>query len=384
MSDLLPLLENFDLRVINERPYRVETQDGARYWIQDLEVALAGGGRLDPGQAGARFEAAFFAVWHGRAESDGFNRLVLAAGLDWRQALVLRAVCRYLLQTGLPFSQRYMESVLLRHPALAARLAWMFEARFDPRLASATRTSQQRALAREIDEALERVTSPDDDRILRAFRAVVTTALRTNHFQRDATGEPKAYLSIKLDPKHLPELPKPRPMFEIWVYSPRVEGVHLRMGKVARGGLRWSDRREDFRTEILGLMKAQNVKNTRDRAGRRQGRLRAQAAARGRPRRRAARGHGVLPASSSAACSTSPTTWSRARWCRRADVVRHDAGRPLPRGGGRQGHGLVLGHRERARGASTASGSATPSPRAARRATTTRRWASPPGAPGSA
>jgi glutamate dehydrogenase len=262
MSDLLPLLENFELRVINERPYRVETSTGTRYWIQDLEVAPARGGKLDPGEAGARFEEAFFAVWQGRAESDGFNRLVLAAGLDWRQALVLRAVCRYLLQTGLPFSQRYMESALLRHPALAARLAWMFEARFDPRLAPAKRASQQQALAREIDEALEKVTSPDDDRILRAFRAVVTTALRTNHFQRDAAGAPKAYLSIKLEPKHLPELPKPRPMFEIWVYSPRVEGVHLRMGKVARGGLRWSDRREDFRTELLGLMKAQNVKNT--------------------------------------------------------------------------------------------------------------------------
>ncbi len=262
MSDLLPLLENFDLRVLTERPYRVATRDGTASWIQDLEVAHAGGRRLDPAQAGARFEAAFFAVWNGLAESDGFNRLVLAAGLEWRQALVLRAVCRYLLQTGLPFSQRYMESVLLRHPALAARLAWTFEARFDPRLAAATRAAQLRSLDREIDEALEQVTSPDDDRILRSFRAVVATALRTNHFQRDAAGAPKSYLSFKLDPKSLLELPKPRPMFEIWVYSPRVEGVHLRMGKVARGGLRWSDRREDFRTEILGLMKAQNVKNT--------------------------------------------------------------------------------------------------------------------------
>jgi glutamate dehydrogenase len=262
MSDLLPLLENFDLRILNERPYRVATGDEAGYWIQDLEVVHAGGRQLDPDQAGARFEEAFFAVWNGRAESDGFNRLVLAAGLDWRQAMLLRAVCRYLLQTGLPFSQRYMESVLARHPGLAARLAWLFEARFDPSLAAAKRSSQQRALSREIDEALEQVTSPDDDRILRAFRAVIATALRTNHFQRDATGAPKPYLSIKLDPRHLPELPKPRPMFEIWVYSPRVEGVHLRMGKVARGGLRWSDRREDFRTEILGLMKAQNVKNT--------------------------------------------------------------------------------------------------------------------------
>ncbi len=260
MSDMLPLLENFDLRILNERPYRIRADDGQ--WIQDLEVTHAGGKVLDPAQCGPRFEEAFFAVWNGRAESDGFNRLVLAAGLDWRQALVLRAVCRYLLQTGLPFSQRYMESVLARHTALAARLAWTFEARFDPSLKDSTRTSQLRSLAREIDEAQEQVTSPDDDRILRAFRVVIGATLRTNHYQRGVDGQPKHYLSFKLDPKAIPELPKPRPMFEIWVYSPRVEGVHLRMGQVARGGLRWSDRREDFRTEVLGLMKAQNVKNT--------------------------------------------------------------------------------------------------------------------------
>jgi len=262
MSDLLPLLEHFDLRIRNERPYRILNGDGTEFWIQDLEVTHAGGRPLDPDQAGQRFEEAFFAVWNGRVESDGFNRLVLAAGLDWRQALVLRAVCRYLLQTGLPFSQGYMESVLARHPDLAARLAWLFEARFDPRLPEKTRVSQQGSLAKDIGEALEQVRSPDDDRILRAFRAVIATALRTNHFQRDAAGDRKSYLSLKLDPNKVPGLPKPRPMFEIWVYSPRVEGVHLRMGKVARGGLRWSDRREDFRTEILGLMKAQNVKNT--------------------------------------------------------------------------------------------------------------------------
>jgi glutamate dehydrogenase len=262
MSDMLPLLENFDLRILNERPYRVARADGAKLWIQDLEVKHAGGRTLDPEQAGKRFEQAFFAVQRGLAESDGFNRLVLAAGLDWRQAVVLRAICRYLLQTGIPFSQRYMEEVLARNPALAARLAWTFESRFDPDLKQATRNSQVRAFAEEIDDALEKVTSPDDDRILRAFRAVIMATLRTNHYQHDAAGQPKPYLSFKFDPKLLPELPKPRPMFEIWVYSPRVEGVHLRMGKVARGGLRWSDRREDFRTEILGLMKAQNVKNT--------------------------------------------------------------------------------------------------------------------------
>jgi glutamate dehydrogenase len=262
MSDMLPLLENFDLRILNERPYRIAAAADEQLWIQDLEVTHAGGRELDPQQVGPRFEQAFYAVRNGRAESDGFNRLVLAAGLDWRQALVLRAVCRYLLQTGIPFSQRYMESVLARHPDVAARLAWTFEARFDPALKAATRTSQLRALAREIDEALEKVTSPDDDRILRSFRGVILATLRTNHYQRAADGQPKSYLSFKLDPKALPELPRPRPMFEIWVYSPRVEGVHLRMGKVARGGIRWSDRREDFRTEILGLMKAQNVKNT--------------------------------------------------------------------------------------------------------------------------
>ncbi|MFO1406960.1 MAG: NAD-glutamate dehydrogenase [Steroidobacteraceae bacterium] len=260
MSDLVPLLENFDLRILNERPYRIGS--GQDLWLQVLEVTHAGGRKLDPSEAGPRFEAAFFAVWNGQAESDGFNRLVLAAGLDWRQCVVLRAVCRYLLQTGLPFSQRYMESVLARHPGIAARLAWTFEARFDPELKDATRNSQLRSLGRETDEALDKVTSPDDDRILRAFRAVIGAMLRTSHWQRDAAGSSKSYLAFKLDPQKIPELPKPRPMFEIWVYSPRVEGVHLRMAKVARGGLRWSDRREDFRTEILGLMKAQNVKNT--------------------------------------------------------------------------------------------------------------------------
>lgn len=262
MSDLVPQLENFDLRILNERIYRLADEGQNPRWIQDLEVTHAGGRELDPAQSGERFKEAFFAVHEGRAESDGFNRLVLSAGLHWRQALVLRAVCRYLLQTGLPFSQRYMENVLAGHRDLAARLVWTFEARFDPRLSSQTRISQLRALVAEIGEALEQVSNSDEDRILRAFHAVMLATLRTNHYQRDASGAHKSYLALKLDPQALPELPKPRPMFEIWVYSPRVEGVHLRMGRVARGGLRWSDRREDFRTEVLGLMKAQNVKNT--------------------------------------------------------------------------------------------------------------------------
>ena len=262
MSDLVPQLENFDLRILNERLYRLTDEAGSPRWIQDLEVTHAGGQELAPAHVGERFKEAFFAVHDGRAESDGFNRLVLSVGLHWRQALVLRAVCRYLLQTGLPFSQRYMETVLARHRGVAARLVWTFEARFDPVLSSGVRASQLRALASEIGEALEQVSNSDEDRILRAFHGVIVATLRTNHYQRDVSGEHKSYLALKLDPQALPELPKPRPMYEIWVYSPRVEGVHLRMGKVARGGLRWSDRREDFRTEVLGLMKAQNVKNT--------------------------------------------------------------------------------------------------------------------------
>ena len=262
MSDILPRLENFGLRVLNERPYRIKLAGEAETWIQDLEVVHELQIAIDTEQLSARFEEAFFAVWNGAAESDGFNRLVLTADLDWRQVLVLRAVCRYLLQTGLPFSQRYMETVIARHAGIAGRLSQLFEARFDPGIKASRRKAGIKKILAAIDDALQQVTSPDDDRILRAFRGVIRATLRTNHYQRDGAGQPKSYLSMKLEPRRIPDLPKPRPVFEIWVYSPRVEGVHLRMGKVARGGLRWSDRREDFRTEILGLMKAQNVKNT--------------------------------------------------------------------------------------------------------------------------
>ncbi len=261
MSDILPLLENFGLRILNEQPYRVATPDGKVCWIQDVEVVHAAGRSLAPSAIDERFREAFYAVWHGRAESDGFNRLVLGSDLHWRSVLVLRAIARYLLQTVL-FSQGYMETVLARHPTIAAALARAFELRFDPAQPAKSRAGRVASVDRELDLALEQVTSPDEDRILRAFRSVVSASLRTNHYQRSSDGEYKPYLSVKLDPQKVPVLPKPRPLFEIWVYSPRVEGVHLRMSRVARGGLRWSDRREDFRTEILGLMKAQNVKNT--------------------------------------------------------------------------------------------------------------------------
>jgi glutamate dehydrogenase len=206
------------------------------------------------------FQEQFARVWRGEAESDGFNRLVLGAALSWRQTTLLRAFCKYLLQTGISFSQAYMERALYTHPAIAALIVKLFEARHDPAGAGKRDTLTQEYTTG-IAKALEEVSSLDDDRILRLFLGAVLASLRTNYFQKGADGQVKPYISFKFDPSQL-ELPLPKPMFEIWVYSSRVEGVHLRMGKVARGGLRWSDRREDFRTEVLGLVKAQNVKNT--------------------------------------------------------------------------------------------------------------------------
>ncbi|MEO0973325.1 MAG: NAD-glutamate dehydrogenase domain-containing protein, partial [Pseudomonadota bacterium] len=206
------------------------------------------------------FRDAAAAVWHGQAENDGFNSLVLRARLPWRDAMVLRAYCRYLLQTGLPFSQSYMEQVLGEYAPLSRALVALFRARLDPESHDEQEAGAQAAT---IEAALDDIASADEDRIVRAFYNVVLATLRTNYFQRHGEDQsPPSYVSFKLDPAQIPDLPEPRPTFEIFVYSPRVEGVHLRTSKVARGGLRWSDRREDFRTEILGLMKAQKVKNT--------------------------------------------------------------------------------------------------------------------------
>ncbi|HSN72780.1 MAG TPA: NAD-glutamate dehydrogenase [Steroidobacteraceae bacterium] len=262
LSDALPLLEHMGLIVVSERPYRITVPGQRAIWIQDFELSGRGGELPDPETIAPVFKEAFAAVWSGRAESDGFNRLVLAAGLGWRQTAVLRAYCRYLLQTGIPFSQSYMEQVLSSNLAVATALSRLFEAQFDPELAPGRRERAIASIVARLEEDLEAVKSLDEDRILRAFLSVIRATLRTNRFQVDESGAPKEYLSFKLDSRSLPDLPLPRPLFEIFVYSPRVEGVHLRNGYVARGGIRWSDRREDFRTEILGLMKAQNVKNT--------------------------------------------------------------------------------------------------------------------------
>lgn len=262
LSDVLPMLERMGLRVLEARPYEIEIAGNGQYWILDFDMTVGAGTGIDLLEVKEIFQAAFVRVCASEIENDGFNRLVLCAGMEWRQVVMLRAVCKYLLQTSVPFSQAYMENALSGHPDIAESLAKLFLFRFDPQQSRTLAATTSEKLVAEIETALDAVTNLDEDRILRRYLAVIQAMLRTNYFQKDAQGKPKPYLSFKLDPAKVPDLPLPRPMFEIFVYSPFVEGVHLRGGRVARGGIRWSDRREDFRTEILGLMKAQMVKNT--------------------------------------------------------------------------------------------------------------------------
>ncbi|MDH6629234.1 glutamate dehydrogenase [Streptomyces sp. LBL] len=265
LSAVLPVLNRLGVEVMDERPYELRCSDRSVAWIYDFGLRMpqpkSGSGDYLGEDGRERFQEAFAACWTGKAENDGFNALVLGAGLTWRQAMVLRAYAKYLRQAGSTFSQDYMEDTLRNNVHTTRLLVSLFEARMSP--------DRQRAgfeivdaLLEEVDAALDQVASLDEDRILRSFLTVIKATLRTNFFQEAEGGRPHEYVSMKFDPQAIPDLPAPRPAFEIWVYSPRVEGVHLRFGKVARGGLRWSDRREDFRTEILGLVKAQMVKNT--------------------------------------------------------------------------------------------------------------------------
>ncbi|MEV6502658.1 NAD-glutamate dehydrogenase [Streptomyces prunicolor] len=265
LSAVLPVLSRLGVEVVDERPYELRCSDRTTAWIYDfgLRMPKSQNGSGDHlGEDGReRFQEAFAATWTGQAENDGFNALVLSAGLNWRQAMVLRAYAKYLRQAGSTFSQDYMEDTLRNNVHTTRLLVSLFEARMSPDRQRAGREIVD-ALLEEVDAALDQVASLDEDRILRSFLTVIKATLRTNFFQEALGGHAHAYVSMKFDPQAIPDLPAPRPAYEIWVYSPRVEGVHLRFGKVARGGLRWSDRREDFRTEILGLVKAQMVKNT--------------------------------------------------------------------------------------------------------------------------
>jgi glutamate dehydrogenase len=259
LSDVMPIIENMGLRVIGERPHEVAHPDGKRIWINEFIMDYPGH-VIDINAIHDTFVDAFTRVWFNEAENDGFNKLVFTANLTWQEIAMLRAYTKYLRQTGFTFSQSYIEQVLMNNAELAKALVKLFVMRFDPTIAH--EASGIADLLASIEHSLESVASLDEDRILRRFLEVMQATLRTNYFQKDANGQPKSYISLKFDPSAISDLPLPRPKFEIFVYSPRVEGVHLRAAKVARGGLRWSDRREDFRTEVLGLMKAQQVKNT--------------------------------------------------------------------------------------------------------------------------
>ena len=261
LSDVLPMLENRGFRVLTETPYEVRPAgDPETTWIHDLALATADGTPVDVEAVRQLLHDSFLATWRGLAEDDGFNRLTLTARLAWREVALLRAYAKYLRQTGFTFSQSYIEATLANHPAIAAAIVRLFDARLDPALHKKSAALVQATLD-EISQALDAVTVLDEDRILRRYVNLVQATLRTNYHQPGADGAPKPYMSFKLDSRAIDELPRPRPLVEIWMYSPDVEGIHLRGGKVARGGIRWSDRREDFRTEILGLMKAQQVKN---------------------------------------------------------------------------------------------------------------------------
>jgi glutamate dehydrogenase len=267
LSQLLPMLQCMGVVVLEERPSTVTRPDGLVVWIYQFKISPHQ--TIPDAPTGAegdvhaqRFAEAVTAIWQGRVEIDRFNELVLRAGLTWTQVVVLRSYAKYLRQAGFPYSQSHIESVLIDNAGTARSLVELFEALFDPNPDDSAKRRDAQAAAATVAADIDALVSLDTDRVLRAFASMIQATLRTNYFvTRGDSARAQGVLSVKVDPGLIDELPLPRPKFEIFVYSPRVEGVHLRFGSVARGGLRWSDRREDFRTEILGLVKAQAVKN---------------------------------------------------------------------------------------------------------------------------
>jgi glutamate dehydrogenase len=267
LSQLLPMLQSMGVVVLEERPFTVTRPDGLPVWIYQFKISPhpniptppTGPERVAMAE---RFDDAVTAIWHGRAEIDRFNELVFRAGLTWQQVVVLRSYAKYLRQAGFPYSQSHIESVINDNAGTARSLVELFQALFDPKPSDDDRRRDAQAAAAAVAADIDALVSLDTDRVLRAFASMIQATLRTNYFvSNPGSARQQNVLSVKLNPGLIDEVPLPRPKFEIFVYSPRVEGVHLRFGHVARGGLRWSDRREDFRTEILGLVKAQAVKN---------------------------------------------------------------------------------------------------------------------------
>lgn len=261
LSDVLPILENMGLRIIGERPHEVRFKDGKRIWINDFDMSYVMNKKIDIADIKDIFLEAFTKIWFNDLENDGLNRLVLESNLTWQEIAMLRAYTKYLRQTGFTLSQNYIEQALINNEEITQALVQLFILRFDPNYQRDDKANAKEIVSF-IERMLESVKSLDEDRIIRRFLEVIQATNRTNYFQRSKDGLAKNYIVFKFDPAAISELPLPRPKYEVFVYSPKVEGIHLRAGKVARGGLRWSDRREDFRTEVLGLMKAQQVKNT--------------------------------------------------------------------------------------------------------------------------
>jgi glutamate dehydrogenase len=267
LSQLLPMLQSMGVVVLEERPFTVTRPDGLPVWIYQFRISPhptipMASTEAERDATAERFADAVTAIWQGRVEVDRFNELVMRANLTWQQVVLLRAYAKYLRQANFPYSQSYIESVLNEYPSTARSLVTLFEALFDPAQSGSSASRDAQAAAAAVAADIDALVSLDTDRILRAFASLVQATLRTNYFvTRESSARSRNVLSVKLNAQLIDELPLPRPKFEIFVYSPRVEGVHLRFGPVARGGLRWSDRRDDFRTEILGLVKAQAVKN---------------------------------------------------------------------------------------------------------------------------
>lgn len=260
LSDILPILENMGLRVISEAPFEIRPANENRVYIHDFEMEILGikdKGMVDIDSISKVFEEALIRIWTGEAENDTLNRLSITAAMPWRDVVILRAYVRYMRQGKTTFSTPYIEKALTDYPHIAGMIVDLFHARLNP----AIKKRNDKSISEKIESALNTVTSLDQDRILRAIKAMVDETLRTNFYQPDENNQLKSYISFKLNSAGIPELPEPRPFREVWVYSPRMEGVHLRADRIARGGIRWSDRNEDFRTEVLSLMKAQQVKN---------------------------------------------------------------------------------------------------------------------------
>jgi len=263
LSDVMPIFENMGFRVIGERPYEAVDRDGHTVWLHDFMLTTKTRQSIDIEKIRQPFEDLFTKVWLGEAENDSFNRMVIASYMNWREIAVLRSYSRYMRQIRISNSQEFISNTIVSNVEISQIMIQLFESRFNPTLNTQTKkeSSKQESQENEFFEALDKVQNLTEDKILRLYLDLIKATVRTNYYQKGIHGEDRSYISFKLQPRLIPNVPLPVPMFEIFVYSPRIEGVHLRGGKVARGGLRWSDRYEDYRTEVLGLVKAQQVKN---------------------------------------------------------------------------------------------------------------------------